>query len=171
MSAATSQVSISGNVITIEDTARGTIAAYAITPASIGAGTYSKPSDGIPASDLADGVLPVFTDNGDGIETINGSLIVAMYDDKGNRISTTVEGKYTKPSDGIPKTDLASDVQTSLGKADTALQEHQSLANYQTNAITDTGGYFTTDTVEGALQEIGAELAGVNTLIGSGVIS
>jgi hypothetical protein len=31
-------------------------------------------------------------------------------------------GTYNKPSTGIPKTDLASDVQTSLGKADTALQ-------------------------------------------------
>ena len=41
----------------------------------------------------------------------------------------------------------------------------------QTKAITDTGGYYTTDTVEGALQEIGAEIAGVNTLIGTGVIS
>lgn len=33
-----------------------------------------------------------------------------------------VAAKYTKPSGGIPKTDLASDVQTSLGKAGTALQ-------------------------------------------------
>lgn len=41
----------------------------------------------------------------------------------------------------------------------------------QTKAITDTGGYYTTDTVDGALQEIGAELAGVNTLLGSGVIT
>lgn len=31
-------------------------------------------------------------------------------------------GTYSKPSDGIPKTDLASAVQTSLDKADTALQ-------------------------------------------------
>ena len=31
-------------------------------------------------------------------------------------------GTYSKPSGGIPKTDLASAVQTSLGKADTALQ-------------------------------------------------
>ena len=31
-------------------------------------------------------------------------------------------GKYTKPSGGIPKSDLESSVQTSLGKADTALQ-------------------------------------------------
>ena len=34
----------------------------------------------------------------------------------------TGNGTYSKPSGGIPKTDLASAVQTSLGKADTALQ-------------------------------------------------
>lgn len=34
-------------------------------------------------------------------------------------------GTYSKPSTGIPKTDLASAVQTSLGKADTALQSEQ----------------------------------------------
>lgn len=34
-------------------------------------------------------------------------------------------GNYNKPSSGIPKSDLASAVQTSLGKADTALQEEQ----------------------------------------------
>lgn len=37
---------------------------------------------------------------------------------------------YSKPTAGIPKADLASDVQTSLGKADTALQTHQSLDEY-----------------------------------------
>ena len=37
------------------------------------------------------------------------------------------------------------------------------------NSITDSGGYFTSDTVEGALQEIGTELAGLNTLLGSGI--
>lgn len=35
---------------------------------------------------------------------------------------TEVGAKYTKPSTGIPKSDLASAVQTSLNKADTALQ-------------------------------------------------
>lgn len=39
-------------------------------------------------------------------------------------------GNYSKPESGIPKTDLAADVQTSLNKADTALQEHQSLTGY-----------------------------------------
>ena len=37
---------------------------------------------------------------------------------------TKNEGTYSKPSDGIPKTDLASDVQSSLDKADTALQSY-----------------------------------------------
>lgn len=37
-------------------------------------------------------------------------------------------GTYSKPSTGIPKTDLASAVQTSLGKADTALQRHQDVS-------------------------------------------
>lgn len=52
---------------------------------------------------------------------------VSTYDGYASQIS----GKYTKPSDGIPKTDLASAVQASLGKADSALQSVPS--NYVTN--------------------------------------
>ena len=59
-----------------------------------------------------------------------------------DEIESSVAAKYTKPSTGIPKTDLASAVQTSLGKADTALQTHQSLTNYAKK--TDLGGYITT---------------------------
>ena len=40
---------------------------------------------------------------------------------------STADGKYSKPDGGIPKTDLAQAVQTSLGKADTALQNHQTV--------------------------------------------
>lgn len=40
---------------------------------------------------------------------------------------STAEGRYSKPDGGIPKKDLAQDVQTSLGKADTALQSHQKV--------------------------------------------
>lgn len=40
-------------------------------------------------------------------------------------IEQQIAGKYTKPSTGIPVSDLSSDVQTSLGKADTALQTEQ----------------------------------------------
>lgn len=40
-------------------------------------------------------------------------------------VATGINAKYTKPSAGIPKSDLASAVQTSLDKADTALQAEQ----------------------------------------------
>lgn len=46
------------------------------------------------------------------------------------------KGTYSKPSGGIPKTDLASAVQTSLGKADTALQSVPST--YRTASAQDT---------------------------------
>ena len=65
-------------------------------------------------------------------------------------LSDRVNGKYSKPTNGIPKTDLDSSVQASLGKADTALQSHQSVtlatgANNGTLKIT-VGGT-TTDNV------------------------
>lgn len=62
---------------------------------------------------------------------VGGNLV--QYDstaqtlkDSGKKISdlataSQVNAKYTKPSGGIPKTDLASDVQTSLGKANNAM--------------------------------------------------
>ena len=62
--------------------------------------------------------------------------------DLGDRIEV-IEGKeagwnskYVKPTSGIPKTDLANDVQASLGKADTALQSVPST--YRTASEQDT---------------------------------
>ena len=45
-----------------------------------------------------------------------------------NEVSTAVNNSYTKPSTGIPSTDLASAVQTSLGKADSAVQSVSSTS-------------------------------------------
>ena len=46
-------------------------------------------------------------------------------------------GAYTKPSGGIPKTDLSSDVQASLNRADTALQSAPvTSVNTKTGAVT-----------------------------------
>ena len=58
-------------------------------------------------------------------------------------VYTAVNAKYTKPSTGIPKTDLASAVQTSLGKADTALQSvtFSDLTSHPTTLV----GYGITD--------------------------
>ena len=43
-----------------------------------------------------------------------------------------VNSKYSKPTGGIPKSDLTTDVQLSLNKADTALQSHQDISNLAT---------------------------------------
>lgn len=51
-------------------------------------------------------------------------------------ITAVALGAYVKPSGGIPKTDLASTVQTSLEKADTALQSAPvSSVNSKTGAV------------------------------------
>ena len=59
---------------------------------------------------------------------ITSSGTIAITFASGYSLPTTAkqnawDAKYNKPSDGIPKTDLASAVQTSLGKADTAYQK------------------------------------------------
>ena len=89
------------------------------------------------------GLQPLATRTG----LVGGNLV--QYDssaltlkDSGKKISdlattSQVNAKYTKPSGGIPKTDLASSVQTSLGKADTALQSAPvTSVNGKTGAVT-----------------------------------
>ena len=122
---------------------------------------YQKPSGGIPKDDLAEGVQDSL-DKADtalqehqdisgkadkDMDAVEGN--VAKFDDGGNPVdggtplSEIVEGAaagataYQKPNGGIPKEDLDESVQTSLGKADTALQEHQDIsgkADKDTNA-------------------------------------
>lgn len=59
------------------------------------------------------------------LDTLN-ELATALGNDPNfaTTVATQIGQKYTKPSGGIPSTDLASAVQTSLGKADTALQSY-----------------------------------------------
>lgn len=119
-------------------------------------GTYSKPSGGIPKTDLASTVQESLSKADTAIQThqdISGkadkSSLAAVatsgsYNDLSNKptipsavTESTVSGwgftknigTYSKPSSGIPKSDLNSAVQTSLDKADTALQEHQDISN------------------------------------------
>lgn len=74
-----------------------------------------------------------------------GSSSSGSYDDTElrNKIST-IEGKesgwdakYDKPDEGIPASDMAEDVRESLEKADSALQEHQSLEGYASEEYVD----------------------------------
>lgn len=69
--------------------------------------------------------------------------------------------KYNKPGTGIPKTDLASDVQTSLGKADTAIQDISSKQD-----ITDNSLETTNKTVPGAINEVNSIAKGANQAVG-----
>lgn len=70
-------------------------------------------------------------------------------------ITTGINAKYTKPSTGIPKSDLAAAVQTSLGKADTALQTEQykgTVTGVKINGTTknpDTNGLVDLGTISG----------------------
>ena len=59
------------------------------------------------------------------------------------------DAKYDRPTAGIPKSDLSTDVQNSLGKADTALQSHQSLAEYAKTADVNTALDGKVDKVDG----------------------
>ena len=63
--------------------------------------------------------------------TVDSELSTTSENPVQNKVITQAlngKGTYSKPTGGIPKTDLASEVQTSLGKADTALQEHQDIS-------------------------------------------
>ena len=70
--------------------------------------------------------------SGTNIKTINnenilgsGNITISLTEsDIAGMGFTKNTGTYSKPSTGIPKSDLASAVQTSLGKADTALQSY-----------------------------------------------
>ena len=60
-------------------------------------------------------------------------------------------GNYSKPDGGIPKADLAADVQTSLTKADAALQQHQSLDGYAAKAHTHDDRYYSKSSIDSFL--------------------
>ena len=72
---------------------------------------------------------------------------------------TAWTAKYDKPVDGIPKAHLASAVQTSLGLADSAIQEHQDISGKADKATT-LAGYGITD----ALISNGAVILGSSSI-------
>lgn len=54
--------------------------------------------------------------------TMRGNATRPTYNGSAIALKSDVDSKYTKPSSGIPSSDLASAVQTSLSKADSAVQ-------------------------------------------------
>lgn len=83
-------------------------------------GAYVKPSGGIPKTDLSTAVQTSLNK----ADTALQSAPVTSVNTKTGAVVLTASdvGAYTKPSGGIPKSDLTASVQTSLNKADTALQ-------------------------------------------------
>lgn len=94
------------------------------------------------SASAANGQLNLSVTEVDGkITAIGGSIAEHTYDAYGSasaeaaraagaeqQLQQDIAAKYAKPSGGIPKTDLDTSVQTSLGKADTALQNHQDIS-------------------------------------------
>lgn len=74
-----------------------------------------------------------------------------------NKSTTEIGKKYAKPSGGIPSTDMASAVQTSLGKADTAYQK-------------PSGGIPSTDIASGVIPDISGKLDAPSTAGTSGQV-
>ena len=163
----------------LDDSSENPVQNKAIKAALDEKGTYSKPVSGIPASDLAEGVIPppeIFwavrgsTSHAQIVAAYNAGKAVFCKDNnivyqlvyKGTNgcrfaaysegaihtldevdnlwtegIKTIPSNAYTKPLDGIPRSDLNSDVRSSLGKADTALQTAPvTSVNGQTGAVT-----------------------------------
>lgn len=113
-----------------------TLAGYGITDA------YTKTE----TNTALDGKMDKDTDGVDGnVAKIdaNGNAV-----DGGTALSTIVSGAaagataYQLPSGGIPKTDLASGVQTSLGLADTALQASDLNGYAKLNDNTQSGSFY-----------------------------
>ena len=111
--------------------------------AAAGAKAYQKPQTGIPASDLAPGVIPTVPTDvvkyssqslTDAEKTQARTNIGAAAAAALTALETAIAAKYTKPSSGIPETDLASGVQSALALARTSIQ---SLADYYSKTEVD----------------------------------
>lgn len=90
---------------------------------------YGKPAEiAIPEYTLEAGTNGSLTLKKDGV-AVSENIKVTGWD----ALVASIAAKYTKPEGGIPKTDLASAVQASLGKADTALQA-SALDGYATTS-------------------------------------
>ena len=75
---------------------------------------------GVSASTLAAGSSATVTKS---VDSGTGAVTLAFGIPKGDKGDQGDPGNYTKPSGGIPSSDMTSAVQTSLGKADTAYQK------------------------------------------------
>lgn len=98
--------------------------------------------------------------------TVEGALTEAKK--AGTDAQSSVNAKYTKPASGIPKSDLASTVQESLAKADTAIQSNQSVeATYTTIDTSITSGTDNLVTSNGIKTYVDAKVTGTVRYMGT----
>lgn len=97
--------------------------------------TYSWAGTGVPVDSSLSSTSENPVQNKVITAKVGTTALTTTATDLSGAVNELNAGKYEKPSAGIPKADLASSVQTSLGKADTALQ---SVPNtYRTAAAQD----------------------------------
>lgn len=87
------------------------------------AAKYTFPQGGIPETDLDDDVQAALALARTAIQSLAGYYTAAQVDGIVSALNNSIAAKYTKPGSGIPASDLASAVQTALGKATSAYQK------------------------------------------------
>ena len=94
--------------------------------------------------------------------TIFSNISSGVIDDtaKNSEITTYSSKKIEQLVSNKTEIDDSSNTETKT------LSSKKIKDNFQTKVITDEGGYFSFNTVEGVLQELGAELSGLDTLLG-----
>lgn len=157
---ATTWIDVSGQSFTLPDNnttytfAEGeTNGAFTVTPSGgtatsvkihgLGSAAYTASSDydAAGAASTVQSTLLGTSNDAAGANTIYGANKAASAASTAAATAqSTANGKYSKPSGGIPKSDLAEAVQTSLDKADSAIQSHQTITTGSTNGSIAVGG-------------------------------
>lgn len=83
--------------------------------------------------------------------TGNGDIHVTTSD------KAAWNAKYDKPGTGIPSTDMSAEVQASLAKADSAIQEHQDITGKADKVASATNGNFAGLDANGNLTDSGSK--------------
>jgi len=109
---------------------------------------YLKPADGIPESDMDAAVRNALALARSSVQDVSGKADkavpaaagnLAALGSSGNLVDSGAKPADFAPASGIAKSALDPNVQASLDRADSALQEHQSLATYVNAASYDSG--------------------------------
>lgn len=119
----------------------------------------------IPSVEIPEYTLEAGTDEGSVVLKKDGAVVGDDVIIQGySALKASIAAKYTKPGTGIPKTDLASDVQASLGKADTALQADDLTGYATTSSVTN--AINTHNTSSAAHSDIRALISTLSSQIG-----